>query len=136
MSNIDKYFILVKCINNTTDNSDNTPSNLYGDPYSGQVSGHYGQHRPSRSRNQAYGANLAQSTLVGVAIGIFDAEVWLKQDSVWINGFTYAMGAFFVQGIAYYFFKMFFEQNLQERVRHGNIEKQRSHQCRDATAVR
>lgn len=76
------------------------------------------------------GLILAQSTLVGVAIGIFDAEVWLKQDSVWINGFTYAMGAFFVQGIAYYFFKMFFEQNLQERVRHGNIEKQRSHQYR------
>ena len=76
------------------------------------------------------GLILAQSTLVGVAIGIFDAEVWLKQDSVWINGFTYAMGAFFMQGIAYYFFKMFFEQNLQEKVRHGNIEKQRNHQYR------
>lgn len=76
------------------------------------------------------GLILAQSTLVGVAVGIFDAKVWLTQDSVWINGFTYAMGAFFVQGIAYYFFKMFFEQNLQEKVRHGNLEKQRNHQYR------
>jgi hypothetical protein len=76
------------------------------------------------------GLILAQSTLVGVAIGVFDAEVWLRQSSVWVNGFTYAMGAFFMQGIAYYFFKMFFEQNLQEKVRHGNIEKQRNHQYR------
>ena len=76
------------------------------------------------------GLILAQSTLVGVAVGIFDAEVWLTQESVWINGFTYAMGAFFVQGIAYYFFKMFFEQNLQEKVRHGNMEKQRNYQYR------
>ena len=74
------------------------------------------------------GLILAQSTLVGVAIGIFDSEIWLKQDSVWVNGFTYAMGAFFMQGIAYYFFKMFFEQNLQERARHGNVERQRTHQ--------
>ncbi len=76
------------------------------------------------------GLILAQSALVGVAVGIFDSKIWLTQDSVWINGFTYAMGAFFMQGIAYYFFKMFFEQNLQERARHGNMEKQRNHQYR------
>ena len=76
------------------------------------------------------GLILAQSTLVGVAVGVFDADVWIQQSSVWVNGFTYAMGAFFMQGIAYYFFKMFFEQNLQEKVRHGNLEKQRTNQYR------
>ena len=57
------------------------------------------------------GLILAQSALVGVAVGVFDADVWLKNDTTWLNGFTYAMGAFFVQGIAYYVFKMFFEQS-------------------------
>lgn len=74
------------------------------------------------------GLILAQSTLVGVAIGVFDSEVWLLNDTPWLNGFTYAMGAFFVQGIAYYVFKMFFEQNLQEKTHHSNIERQRTHQ--------
>ena len=73
------------------------------------------------------GLILAQSTLVGVAVGIFDSKVWLTQDSVWINGFTYAMGAFFVQGIAYYVFKMFFEKNLQEKTHHSNLERERSY---------
>ena len=74
------------------------------------------------------GLILAQSTLVGVGIGIFDSEVWLMNDTPWLNGFTYAMGAFFVQGIAYYVFKMFFEQNLQEKTAHAAIQN-------DATAV-
>lgn len=74
------------------------------------------------------GLILAQSTLVGVAIGVFDSKVWLENDTPWLNGFTYAMGAFFVQGIAYYVFKMFFEQNLQEKTHHSNLERQRTHQ--------
>jgi hypothetical protein len=74
------------------------------------------------------GLILAQSTLVGVGIGIFDSEVWLMNDTPWLNGFTYAMGAFFVQGIAYYVFKMFFEQNLQEKTHHSNLERQRTQQ--------
>jgi len=76
------------------------------------------------------GLILAQSTLVGVAIGVFDSEVWLLNDTPWLNGFTYAMGAFFVQGIAYYVFKMFFEQNLQEKTHHSNLERQRNNQYR------
>tara|TARA_R110002012_G_scaffold41648_4_gene113874 strand:- start:21402 stop:22025 length:624 start_codon:yes stop_codon:yes gene_type:complete len=77
------------------------------------------------------GLILAQSTLVGVAIGIFDSKVWLTNDTPWLNGFTYAMGAFFVQGIAYYVFKMFFEQNLQEKTHHSNLERQRNTQYRN-----
>ena len=73
------------------------------------------------------GLILAQSTLVGVAIGVFDSEVWLMNDTPWLNGFTYAMGAFFVQGIAYYVFKMFFEKNLQEKTHHSNLERERSY---------
>jgi len=76
------------------------------------------------------GLILAQSALVGVAIGVFDAKVWLISETPVLNGFTYAMAAFFVQGIAYYVFKMFFEQNMQEKVRSSNLERQRGFQYR------
>ena len=76
------------------------------------------------------GLILAQSALVGLGIGVFDAELWLVSETPMLNGFTYAMAAFFVQGIAYYFFKMFFEDNMQERVRSTNMEKTRQNRYR------
>ena len=77
------------------------------------------------------GLILSQSALVGLAIGLFDAGMWLNSNDAMVNGFTYAMAAFFVQGIAYYFFKMFFEQNMQERVRIQNLERSRQHRFRN-----
>ena len=44
------------------------------------------------------GLILAQSALVGVSIGVFDAKVWLENTSPLLNGLTYAMSAFFIQG--------------------------------------
>ena len=76
------------------------------------------------------GLILAQSVFVGVGIGVFDAKLWLISDTPMLNGFTYAMAAFFVQGISYYFFKMFFEQNMQERVQATNVEKTRQSRYR------
>ena len=76
----------------------------------------------SEAEIRLMGLILAQSALVGLAIGLFDADMWLNTNDPLVNGFTYAMAAFFVQGIAYYFFKMFFEQNMQERVRIQNME--------------
>ena len=79
----------------------------------------------SEAEIRLMGLILAQSALVGLAIGLFDADMWLNTNDPLVNGFTYAMAAFFVQGIAYYFFKMFFEQNMQERVRIQNMERER-----------
>lgn len=79
----------------------------------------------SEAEIRLMGLILAQSALVGLAIGLFDADMWLNTDDAMVNGFTYAMAAFFVQGIAYYFFKMFFERNMQERVRVQNLERER-----------
>ena len=77
------------------------------------------------------GLILAQSALVGVAIGVFDADVWLKNETAMLNGFTYAMAAFFVQGIAYYMFKVFFEQGMRERARLSQMDRQRSMKYRN-----
>jgi len=66
-----------------------------------------------------------QSLNIGLAVAIFDAGVWIDLDSVSVNGFTYAMGGFFVQGIAYYFFKMFFQQGMDEKARTTEMERER-----------
>jgi len=89
-----------------------------------------GNRQDSDAEIRLMGLILAQSALVGIAIGVFDAKLWLISDTPMLNGFTYAMAAFFVQGIAYYFFKMFFEQNMQERVRATGIEKSRQDRYR------
>tara|TARA_R100001377_G_scaffold78112_1_gene55701 strand:- start:880 stop:1410 length:531 start_codon:yes stop_codon:yes gene_type:complete len=85
----------------------------------------------SEAEIRLMGLILSQSALVGLAIGLFDAGLWLNTDDAMVNGFTYAMAAFFVQGIAYYFFKMFFEQNMQERVRTQNVERTRQFRFRN-----
>jgi hypothetical protein len=43
---------------------------------------------------------------------------------------TYSMGALAVQTIAYYFFKMFFEQQMQDRVQMAEMQNQRSRTMR------
>ena len=47
-----------------------------------------------------------------------------------INGMTYAMGALAVQTIAYYLFKMFFEQGMRERVQIAEMQRTRQDQFR------
>ena len=89
-----------------------------------------GNRQDSDAEIRLMGLILAQSALVGIAIGVFDAKLWLISETPMLNGFTYAMAAFFVQGIAYYFFKMFFEQNMQERVQATNVEKNRQNRSR------
>tara|TARA_B100001094_G_scaffold89876_1_gene85870 strand:- start:8010 stop:8669 length:660 start_codon:yes stop_codon:yes gene_type:complete len=74
------------------------------------------------------GLIISQSALIGVAVAIFDSKLWLVNDETWMNGLNYSMGAFALQGLAYYLFKMFFERNLRERAR--MTEFQRQHQSR------
>jgi hypothetical protein len=80
------------------------------------------------------GLILAQSSLIGAAVGIFDAGIWLPAGTTenhWVNGMTYAMGALAVQILAYYLFKMFFEQQMQEKVRVSEMQRQRDNRYRD-----
>ena len=81
------------------------------------------------------GLILAQSIFVGVAVGIFDAELWLKLDGAVINGVTYSMGAFAMQGLGYYIFKMFFQQNMDERMHAQESERRRQGRYRDMQRV-
>jgi len=79
------------------------------------------------------GLILSQSALVGVAVGVYSSGRWLPagtNDQSWMNGMTYAMGALAVQTIAYYLFKMFFEQGMKEKVEIAEMQRQRQTQFR------
>ena len=81
------------------------------------------------------GLILAQSLFVGVAVGIFNAELWLNLNSPLLNGMTYSMGAFAMQGLGYYMFKMFFQQGMDERMHIQEGERRRQHRYRDMQRV-
>lgn len=78
-----------------------------------------------QSEIRLMGLILMQSLNIGIAVAIFDADIWIDLESVSLNAFTYAMGGFFVQGIAYYFFKMFFQQGMDEKARTSEMERER-----------
>jgi len=71
------------------------------------------------------GLILTQSMSVGLAVGIFDTGIWLQHTDPLVNGMTYAMGAFAIQGLAYYVFKMFFQQGMDEKARIAQMERER-----------
>jgi len=77
------------------------------------------------------GLIISQSALIGVAVAIFDSRLWLVNDETWMNGVNYAMGAFAVQGLAYYLFKMFFERNLRERARITEFQRQQQNRFKN-----
>jgi len=71
------------------------------------------------------GLIITQAVSIGIAVGVFDAGLWLTLDDPTVNGITYAMAAFAVQGVAYYFFKMFFQQGMDEKARMASQERER-----------
>ena len=79
------------------------------------------------------GLILAQSALIGVAVGVFDSGIWLPAGQTgdsWVNGMTYSMAALAVQVLAYYLFKMFFEQGMMQRVNQQNMQRDRDMRLR------
>ena len=71
------------------------------------------------------GLILVQALSIGLAVGIFDAEFWIVLSTPAMNGVTYSMAAFAVQGLAYYLFKMFFQQGMDEKARTASMERER-----------
>ena len=79
------------------------------------------------------GLILAQSALIGTAVGVFDSGIWLPagSGSHTVNGMTYAMGALAVQILAYYLFKMFFERSMKDRVNTQNLQRDKELRLRE-----
>jgi len=74
------------------------------------------------------GLILAQSALVGLAVGLYDSGLWLPGGAdagYYVNGMTYSMGALALQVVATYFFKMFFEEGMVEKARVADMQRTR-----------
>ena len=76
------------------------------------------------------GLILAQSIGVGFAIALFDAGIWLNEESVYVNGLTWGMGALAVQVFGMYTFKMFLEGGMQERASFSHMQIEQSGRMR------
>ena len=76
------------------------------------------------------GLILTQAVSIGIAVAVFDANLWIDLDEPTKNGVTYSMAAFAVQGLAYYLFKMFFQQGMDERARMATQERERRNRYR------
>ena len=74
---------------------------------------------------------LAQSAMVGVAIGLYVSEVWIKAEGTILNGVLYGGTALAFQVIAYYVFKVFFQRGMDERARMQHAERNRSSRYRE-----
>lgn len=67
------------------------------------------------------------SILVGAAIGVFDAGLWLKQEGdVRTNSFTYAMAAFTLQGMSFVLYKLLMQQSLDHRASFARLDRERN----------
>ena len=83
-----------------------------------------------QSEIRLMGLILMQSMSIGLAVGIFDADLWIDLDDPMVNGVTYSMAAFAVQGLAYYIFKMFFQQGMDDKARMASMERERRNRYR------
>ena len=68
------------------------------------------------------------SILVGCAIAVFDAEMWLVDTSVRTNALTYTMGAFTLQGMAYFLWKMLAQDSMDQKASLANMQKNMTRQ--------
>tara|TARA_R110002020_G_scaffold14091_1_gene50094 strand:+ start:9056 stop:9634 length:579 start_codon:yes stop_codon:yes gene_type:complete len=71
------------------------------------------------------------SILVGSAVAVFDAGLWLRTSDTYTNAMTYTMGAFTLQGMSYFFYKLLMQEGMDtkaqwtksQRVRDRSIQQ-------------
>ena len=78
-----------------------------------------------------FGLNSFVSILVGAAISVFDARLWLYDDSTYTNAITYTMGAFTLQGMAYFIYKMLAQDGMDQKAMLSNMQRNMSRQMQE-----
>lgn len=71
------------------------------------------------------------SILVGCAIAVFDAELWLTSPDTYTNAITYTMGAFTLQGMAYFIYKMLAQDGMDQRAIVSNMQRSMTRQMQN-----
>ena len=92
--------------------------------------------QPNRTQNntdelRVLGLISFVSILVGSAIAVFDAGLWLKDDTTYTNSITYTMGAFTLQGMAYFIYKMLAQDGMDQRAVISNMQRNMSRQMQN-----
>jgi hypothetical protein len=65
------------------------------------------------------------SLLVGAAVAVFDAGLWLKSDDTYSNAMTYAMGAFTLQGMSFFFYKLLLQEGMDTKAQWTRTQRTR-----------
>jgi len=65
------------------------------------------------------------SILVGAAVAVFDAGLWLKSDDTYSNAMTYAMGAFTLQGMSFFFYKLLLQEGMDTKAQWTRTQRTR-----------
>lgn len=65
------------------------------------------------------------SLLVGAAVAVFDAGLWLKSEDTYSNAMTYAMGAFTLQGMSFFFYKLLLQEGMDTKAQWTRTQRTR-----------
>lgn len=71
------------------------------------------------------------SILVGAAVAVFDADLWLKSSDTYSNAMTYAMGAFTLQGMSFFFYKLLVQESMDSKAQWTRQQRVRDNRIRD-----
>ena len=71
------------------------------------------------------------SLLVGAAIAVFDANLWLRSEDTYSNAMTYAMGAFTLQGMSFFFYKLLLQEGMDTKASWTRTQRMRDRRLQD-----
>tara|TARA_X000001388_G_scaffold31339_1_gene22211 strand:+ start:5814 stop:6392 length:579 start_codon:yes stop_codon:yes gene_type:complete len=65
---------------------------------------------------------------VGAVIAVFDADLWLKEESVYTNALTYGMATFTLQGMGFFFYKLLAQESLESNAKIARMQRDQKEQ--------
>lgn len=71
------------------------------------------------------------SILVGAAVAVFDTKMWLHSDDAYSNAMTYAMGAFTLQGMSFFLYKLLLQDQMDDKASWTRTQRTRDRRLQD-----
>lgn len=78
-----------------------------------------------------FGLITMVSVLVGCAIAVFDSKLWLYDDHTYTNAITYTMGAFTLQGMGYFIYKLLAQDGMDQKAMLSNMQRNMTRQMQE-----
>jgi len=71
------------------------------------------------------------SILVGAAVAVFDTKMWLHSEDAYSNAMTYAMGAFTLQGMSFFLYKLLLQDQMDDKASWTRTQRTRDRRLQD-----